>query len=92
MNKKEFKRAMLCGLGRCILACQNDPERYRAEVMWGCTHQLAYDAQCEARAFAAKSGVIPISLHTMLNARAQELGFCMSLFPATPMPRRSGML
>lgn len=47
MNKKEFKRAMLCGLGRCVLACRNDPERYRAEVLWGCTNQLAYDAQCE---------------------------------------------
>ena len=47
MNKKEFKRAMLCGLGRGILACRNDPERYRAEVLWGCTNQLAYDAQCE---------------------------------------------
>ena len=38
---------MLCGLGRCVLACRNDPERYRAEVLWGCTNQLAYDAQCE---------------------------------------------
>ncbi|MBR5949752.1 MAG: hypothetical protein IKZ82_14070 [Clostridia bacterium] len=47
MNKKEFKHAMLCGLGRCVLACRNEPERYRAEVLWGCTHQLAYDAQCE---------------------------------------------
>ena len=47
MNKKEFKNAMLCGLGRCVLACRKDPERYRSEVLWGCTHQLAYDAQCE---------------------------------------------
>ena len=47
MNKKEFKNEMLCGLGRCVLACRKDPERYRSEVLWGCTHQLAYDAQCE---------------------------------------------
>lgn len=47
MNKIEFKNAMLCGLGRCVLACRKDPERYRSEVLWGCTHQLAYDAQCE---------------------------------------------
>lgn len=47
MNQREFKKAMLRGQGRCILACRKDPTRYRAAVMWGCSHLLAYDPQCE---------------------------------------------
>lgn len=49
MTKKEFKRAMQCGLGRCIqeLKTAGNIERYRDIVLWGCTHNLAYDAQCE---------------------------------------------
>ena len=47
IKPNEFKRAMLCGLGRCVLACRKDPEKYRAAVIWGCTHQISYDAQCE---------------------------------------------
>lgn len=47
MNQKEFKNALLCGQGRCYLACRKQPERYRSSVLWGCTHQLAYDPQCE---------------------------------------------
>lgn len=49
MTKKEFKRAMQCGLGRCIQELQNtdDLEKYRDIILWGCTHNLSYDAQCE---------------------------------------------
>lgn len=49
MTKKEFKRAMQCGLGRCIqeLKTCGNIEKYRDIVLWGCTHNLAYDAQCE---------------------------------------------
>lgn len=49
MTKKEFKRAMQCGLGRCIQELQScdDIEKYRDIVLWGCTHNLAYDAQSE---------------------------------------------
>ena len=49
MTKKEFKRAMQCGLGRCIqeLKTCDNIEKYRDIVLWGCTHNLAYDAQCE---------------------------------------------
>lgn len=36
MTKKEFKRAMLCGLGRCIpeLRETGDKEKYRNLVLW----------------------------------------------------------
>ncbi len=49
MTKKEFKRAMCCGLGRCILELETgkDKEAYRDIVLWGCTRALAYDVQCE---------------------------------------------
>lgn len=47
MTQNEFKEAMLKGLGRCIRAVQNDPERYREPVMWACGHDLCFDAQCE---------------------------------------------
>lgn len=49
MTKKEFKRAMQCGLGRCIqeLRSCEDIEKYRDIVLWGCTHNLTYDAQSE---------------------------------------------
>lgn len=49
MTKKEFKRAMVCGLGRCIqtLDREDDAEKYRDIILWGCTHEIFYDAQCE---------------------------------------------
>ena len=49
MTKKEFKRAMQCGLGRCIQELQTtrEPEKYKDAVLWACTHESAYDAQCE---------------------------------------------
>lgn len=49
MTKKEFKRAMQCGLGRCVQELHNtdDLEKYREIILWGCTHKLSFDAQCE---------------------------------------------
>ncbi len=47
MTKKEFKSAMLCGLGRCVLAVRQAPETYRDIVLWACTRNIAYDAQSE---------------------------------------------
>ena len=49
MTKKEFKVAMMRGLGRCVLELDHteDVEKYREIVLWGCTHDLSYDAQCE---------------------------------------------
>ena len=54
MNKKDFKKYMQQGLGRCVLALQssNDIEKYKDIVLWGCLHNLSYDTQCEGtRAF-----------------------------------------
>jgi hypothetical protein len=49
MTKSEFKKAMLRGLGRCIIELDenNDIEKYRDIVLWGCLHNLSYDTQCE---------------------------------------------
>ena len=48
MTKKEFKAAMLRGLGRCVSAVQMNPEKYRDIVLWACKKDFAYDAQSEA--------------------------------------------
>lgn len=47
MTKKEFKAAMLRGLGRCVEALRRDPEKYRDIVLWACGRNIAYDAQSE---------------------------------------------
>ena len=47
MTKKEFKAAMRRGLGRCVMAVRQKPEKYRDIVLWACKRNLAYDAQSE---------------------------------------------
>ena len=47
MTKKEFKEAMLRGLGRCVIAVRQEPEKYREFVLWACKKDFAYDAQSE---------------------------------------------
>ena len=47
MTQKEFKQALLRGQGRCILAARKEPERYRKIVLWACSHEVAFDPQCE---------------------------------------------
>lgn len=49
MTKKEFKHDMQRGLGSCMVELKRTPDinRYRDIILWGCNHELAYDAQCE---------------------------------------------
>ena len=47
MTKSQFKDALLRGQGRCIKACQNDPDRYISVVLWACGHEVSFDTQCE---------------------------------------------
>lgn len=47
MTKKEFKRALLRGQGRCLQAARRDPEKYREEVLWACKNDLSFDTQSE---------------------------------------------
>lgn len=49
MTRKAFKYDMQRGLGSCVLELQNtrDMEKYRSLVLWGCSRDMAYDAQCE---------------------------------------------
>ena len=49
MTKKDFKRYMCQGLGRCYthLRDTDDKEKYKDIVLWGCLHSLSYDIQVE---------------------------------------------
>lgn len=47
MTIKEFKAAMRRGLGRCVIAVKQDPEKYRQAVLWACGRCISYDPQCE---------------------------------------------
>lgn len=43
MTKKDFKASMLRGLGRCIGAVQQEPEKYRDIVLWACKRNRAFE-------------------------------------------------
>ena len=49
LNRKDFKRYMQQGLGRCVLTLHESDniEKYRDIVLWGCLHNLSFDTQCE---------------------------------------------
>ena len=49
MTKKDFKRYMCQGLGRCYthLRDSSEKEKYKDIVLWGCLHSLSYDTQVE---------------------------------------------
>ena len=51
MTKKAFKYDMQRGLGSCVLALKNmedaQKEAFRPVILWGCSHELAYNAQRE---------------------------------------------
>ncbi|MDE6233870.1 MAG: hypothetical protein K2M60_11080 [Lachnospiraceae bacterium] len=49
MTKKDFKYALQRGLGCCVIELQqtDKKEEYKDLVLWACTHDLAYDTQCE---------------------------------------------
>lgn len=49
MTRKAFKYDMQRGLGSCVLELKNtqDIEKFRPLVLWGCSRDMAYDAQCE---------------------------------------------
>jgi len=49
MTKAEFRKAMMRGLGRCVLELDDNDniEQYRDIVLWGCLHNLSYDTQSE---------------------------------------------
>jgi len=47
MTQKQFKEAMLRGQGRCVQAMLAEPERFAPTVLWACSHEIFFDAQCE---------------------------------------------
>ncbi len=47
-NLSEFNQWLQKGLGRAVLHLRtHDPAPYREAVLYACTHDLTYDAQCE---------------------------------------------
>lgn len=81
MTKKEFKCAMQRGLGRCILELEKaeDKEKYRELVLWGCTHELTYDAQSEgsrAYYFYEIINLFP-NISSFLQATAKRMKQCI---------------
>lgn len=49
LNKRDFKKYMSQGLGRCVLCLEGSQnvEKYKDTVLYGCLHNLSYDLQCE---------------------------------------------
>ena len=49
MSRKAFKYDMQRGLGSCVLELKNtqDKDKFLPLVLWGCSRDMAYDAQCE---------------------------------------------
>ncbi len=51
MTRKTFKYNMRRGLGSCAAALKNmqdeEKEKFQPLVLWGCSRDMAYDAQCE---------------------------------------------
>lgn len=82
MTKKEFKEAMLRGLGRCVIAVKKEPEKYRDLVLWACQRNFAYDAQSEGtRAWYA---------YTMANAYPDKETFICATAEALRKYRPNG--
>lgn len=82
MTKKEFKEAMLRGLGRCVIAVQKEPEKYRDLVMWACKRNFAYDAQSE--------GTRSWYTYTMANAYPDKETFINTAAEALKKYRPNG--
>lgn len=47
MTQKQFKEALLRGQGRCIKAVELETTKYFSIILWACSHEVAFDAQCE---------------------------------------------
>lgn len=82
MTKKEFKAAMLRGLGRCVTAVQREPEKYREIVLWACQRNIAYDAQSE--------GTRSWYVYTMASCYPQRMPFIRAAAEALKKYRPNG--
>lgn len=47
MNKKDFRQYMLCGHGRCFSVADDEWEKFREIVLYGCLNDITFDLQCE---------------------------------------------
>ena len=80
MTINEFHNALLQGRGKCVQAVREDPEKYRAEVLWACRELTSFDTQCEG----SKSWFIHEMVHCypdrtpFVNAACEALIACPS--------------
>lgn len=87
MNKKDFKRYMQQGLGRCVLELKNakNISQYKEIVLWGCLHNLSYDTQCE--------GTRAYYIYELTTYFNDEQYFIIPIIDAFErLPRRSGWI
>ena len=70
MTKKEFKDAMHRGLGRCVYAVGQNPDKYRDIVLSACRKNIAYDAQSE--------GTRSWYMYTLANAYQDKEPFILA--------------
>lgn len=82
MTKIEFKEAMFRGLGRCVIAVRQAPEKYRKAVLWACQRDIAYDAQCE--------GTRAWYVYTMVNCYSDREPFIRAAAEALHKYRPKG--
>lgn len=82
MTKREFKEAMLRGLGRCVIAVRKETEKYRDFVLWACKRNFAYDAQIE--------GTRSWYTYTMINAYPDKEAFIDATAEALKKYRPNG--
>ena len=87
MNRKDFKKYMQQGLGRCVLVLQSAEriDKYKEIVLWGCLHNLAYDTQSEGTRASYM-----YELTTYFNDEDFFLAPCIEAFEK--VPRRSDWL
>ena len=79
MTKDQVKKAFQRGLGRGILAVQENPERYRELVLWACGRDLSFggtssipsrlDANCKINQYLCFSQylLLPESLSSVTS-------------------------
>ena len=79
MTKSEFKHNIQRGLGSCIseLIKTNNIEKYKDIVIWACSRELAYDAQCEGTRAVYLSQIIDMyddwdDFYNAVNTRIQR--------------------
>lgn len=82
MTKKQFRKSLLCGHGRCIEAARENPEKYRDLIIWACTHNISFDTQCE--------GTRAWYVYQLVNCYENQAPFIVKIAEALEKCRSNG--